>query len=88
MAITSAQRTEAVTLLVQNYNSPQTLNQLVPGLTPGTLVSAIVGAIGMNFDVALAACLAAVVAQLNTNLSQAQAGISSMEADITAATVQ
>lgn len=87
MAITPAQRTQAVTLLLQNMGNPQTLNALVPGLTPASLVAAIVGAIGTNFDSALTTCLGAVVAQLNANNAQAQASITSTQALITAATV-
>ena len=87
MAITTAQRTTAVTLLVQNYSNAQALAQLVPGLTPSGLVTAIVNAIGTNFDGQLTTCMSNVVANLNGQLTAAQANVSAVQAQITADTV-
>lgn len=87
MAITAAQRTNAVTLLLQNYNNPQGLASLIPGLTATSLVNAIVTAVGTNFDSQLTTCLSNEVAILNTNLTAAQAGVTSLQSQITADTV-
>jgi hypothetical protein len=87
LAITAAQRTTAVALLVQAYNSPAILNQLIPGLTPATLVADIVAAIGTSFDAALTTCLSNAVSQLDTALTGVQAQVTALQAQITADTV-
>lgn len=88
MAITSAQRNEAVTLLIQSYTNPGQLAALVPGLTPAGLISAIVTAIGTQFDASLTTCLNGVVANYQAQLASTQASIAAINAAIATATVQ
>lgn len=87
MAITAAQRTTAVTNLLNVYNNPQQLAQLIPGLTPAGLVNAIVGAIGTNFDAQLTTAMNNLVANLNTQLAGAQGSVTAIQAQITTDTV-
>lgn len=87
MAITAAQRTAAVALLLSNYGDPVALNKLIPGLTPAILVTDIVNAIGTNFDTPLTTALGNVVTNLNTQLTATQAAVTSLQAQITADTV-
>jgi len=87
MAITAAQRNQAVTLLLQNYGNPSLLAHYIAGLTPAGLVSAIVGAIGTNFDVQLSSVLATLVTDLNSQLAGTQSSVTAIQAQITAATV-
>lgn len=88
MAITPAQRTNALVILLTNYGNDSVINFYIPGLTTALMVQDIVNALGTQFDAALTTCLANLVTQLQGNITATQSGITAMQAEITANTVQ
>ena len=87
MAITSAQRATAVTLLINNFGNDAVLGYYVPGLTSATFISGLVNILGTGFDSYLTECLNNLVTQQQANVVSAQAGITAMQAQIAADTV-
>lgn len=88
MAITQAQRQQAIGLVVTAaVTNPATLQQLLPGSTPATVLAAIAAAVGSTQDANLTTVLANQVALLNQQLVGAQQSVASIEAEVAAATV-
>lgn len=94
MAITAAQRALALQAVIGAaingapvVPSGTPLAVLLPGVTPATVFSTIAAALGTSQDATLTTALANLVALYSAQLTGAQAGVTAIQAEITAATV-
>lgn len=87
MAITAAQRQNAMVLLLTNYGNDAALSSFVPGLTTHNLVTNLATALGTTFDAQFTTALNNFVVQLNATLTASQQGITDIQNQITANTV-
>jgi hypothetical protein len=92
MALTNAQRQLALAAILgcsdvvaaSGIPGGTNLAQLLPGVTPAQVLTALVTAIGTNFDTQLTTVTGSVTAILDVQLAAAQAQVAAIQAQIAA----
>lgn len=87
MAITAAQRGIALDEILSAYTNPGRLDFVLPGVTAPQVLTALVGAIGANFDAQLIAVLNVLVNEARANLSATTAAANLLQNSIAERTV-